>query len=73
MVANWQKIYKNNFFSGNYDHFRTPRTELEAKRNDLTPTWFRAKRAVSDKEEFQISLGERTGIKTTRSFNKEVV
>jgi hypothetical protein len=50
MIANWQKIYKNNFFSGNYDHFRTPRTELEAKRNDLTPTWFRAKRAVSDKE-----------------------
>jgi hypothetical protein len=73
MIANWQKIYKNNFFSGNYDHFRTPRTDIEAKVYAMTQTWFRAKRAVSDKEEFQISLGERTGIKTTRSFNKEVV
>ena len=51
MIANWQKIYKNNFFSGNYDHFRTPRTDIEAKRNALTQTWFRAKRAVSDKEQ----------------------
>jgi hypothetical protein len=50
MIANWQKIYKNNFFSGNYDHFRTPRTDIEAKRNALTQTWFRAKREVSDKE-----------------------
>ena len=71
MVANWQKIYKNNFFSGNYDHFRTPRTDIEAKVYAMTQTWFRAKREISDKEEFQISLGERTGIKTTRSFNEE--
>jgi hypothetical protein len=50
MIADWRKIYKNNFFSGNYDHYKTPRTELEAKRIALTQTWFRAKRSVSDKE-----------------------
>jgi len=51
MIADWRKIYKNNFFSGNYDHFRTPRTDIEAKVYALTQTWFRAKRAVSDKEQ----------------------
>ena len=50
MIANWQKIYKNNFFSGNYDHLKTPRTELEAKVYAMTQTWFRAKREVSNKE-----------------------
>jgi hypothetical protein len=51
MIANWQKIYRNNFFSGNYDHFRIPRTEVESRRIAMTQTWFRAKRAVSDKEQ----------------------
>jgi len=50
MVANWQKIYRNNFFSGNYDHLRTPRTDKEALLYAMTQTWFRAKREVSDKE-----------------------
>jgi len=50
MIANWQKIYRNNFFSGNYDHFRTPRTNNEAQVYAMTQTWFRAKRAVSNKE-----------------------
>ena len=51
MIANWQKIYRNNFFSGNYDHFKTPRTDKEALLYAMTQTWFRAKRAVSDKEQ----------------------
>lgn len=50
MKADWRKIYKNNFFSGNYDHFRTPRTELDARRIALTKTWIRNKRDISIKE-----------------------
>lgn len=42
MKADWDKIYKNNFFSGNYEHLLTPRTEREAKLNQLTRTWRRA-------------------------------
>jgi hypothetical protein len=37
--ANWEKIRENKFFRGNYSHFNTPRTELEATRNGLTRTW----------------------------------
>jgi hypothetical protein len=37
--ANWDKIRKNNFFTGNYSHFNIPRTELEARRNALVKTW----------------------------------
>ena len=37
--ANWEKIRENKFFRGNYSHFNTPRTELEARRNGLTRTW----------------------------------
>ena len=37
--ANWEKIRENKFFTGNYSHFNTPRTELDARRNALTRTW----------------------------------
>jgi hypothetical protein len=37
--ANWEKIRKNKFFTGNYSHFNTPRTELDAMRNSMTRTW----------------------------------
>ena len=37
--ANWEKIRKNKFFTGNYYHFATPRTELEARRYALVKTW----------------------------------
>ena len=37
--ANWEKIRKNKFFTGNYSHFNSPRTELEARRNAMTRTW----------------------------------
>ena len=37
--ANWKTIQKNKFFTGNYSHFNTPRTELDARRNALTRTW----------------------------------
>lgn len=37
--ANWDKIRENKFFTGNYSHFNTPRTELEATRNRMTRTW----------------------------------
>ena len=37
--ANWETIQKNKFFTGNYYHFATPRTELEARRYALTRTW----------------------------------
>jgi hypothetical protein len=37
--ANWEKIRENKFFRGNYSHFNTPRTELEARRYALTRTW----------------------------------
>jgi hypothetical protein len=39
MKADWDKIRRNNFFSGNYYHFATPRTEREARRFALTRTW----------------------------------
>ena len=35
-----QEIFrKNNFFSGNYFHFATPRTEREARFFKLVKTW----------------------------------
>jgi hypothetical protein len=37
--ANWDKIRENKFFTGNYYHFATPRTELEARRYALVKTW----------------------------------
>lgn len=37
--ANWETIKKNKFFRGNYSHFNSPRTELEARRNAMTRTW----------------------------------
>ncbi len=37
--ANWETIKKNKFFTGNYSHFNSPRTELEATRNAMTRTW----------------------------------
>jgi hypothetical protein len=37
--ANWEKIRENKFFTGNYSHFNSPRTELEAIRNAMTRTW----------------------------------
>ena len=37
--ANWETIRKNKFFRGNYSHFNSPRTELEARRNAMTRTW----------------------------------
>lgn len=37
--ANWETIKKNKFFTGNYSHFNSPRTELEAMRNAMTRTW----------------------------------
>ena len=37
--ANWEKIKANKFFTGNYYHFATPRTELEATRYKLVKTW----------------------------------
>ena len=37
--ANWEKIRENKFFTGNYSHFNTPRTELEAMRKSMTRTW----------------------------------
>ena len=37
--ANWETIQKNKFFTGNYYHFATPRTELEARRYALVKTW----------------------------------
>jgi hypothetical protein len=37
--ANWETIKKNKFFRGNYSHFNTPRTELEARRYAMTRTW----------------------------------
>jgi hypothetical protein len=37
--ANWDKIHENKFFTGNYSHFLTPRTELDARRNALIKTW----------------------------------
>ena len=36
--ANWEKIRENKFFTGNYSHFNTPRTELEAMRKSMTRT-----------------------------------
>jgi hypothetical protein len=33
------KIVKNKFFTGNYDHLRTPRTEVEARQYALTRSW----------------------------------
>lgn len=37
--ANWDKIRENKFFTGNYYHFATPRTELDARRYALVKTW----------------------------------
>jgi hypothetical protein len=37
--ANWETIKKNKFFTGNYSHLNSPRTELEARRNSMTRTW----------------------------------
>lgn len=37
--ANWEKIVKNKFFTGNYYHLVTPRTDLEARRFALVKTW----------------------------------
>ena len=37
--ANWDKIEKNKFFTGNYYHFATPRTLREARRYALVRTW----------------------------------
>ena len=37
--ANWETIKKNKYFRGNYSHFNSPRTELEARRNAMTRTW----------------------------------
>ena len=39
MKADWNKIRQNNFFSGNWFHFATPRTEREARQFKLVRTW----------------------------------
>ena len=33
------KIVKNKFFTGNYEHFNTPRTERQARQYQLTRSW----------------------------------
>ena len=33
------KIVKNKFFTGNYYHYATPRTEREARQYALTKSW----------------------------------